>query len=236
MIGIAAAATLQRLAMGLSDVNQVMTAAGFANFAKSLEGANASQRLLDLTGGIEKLASGTQYFVENFLSDAEKIKPSMDLVSETMGQLGQSSVDTVAEFKSLVQGLDLTTESGAKMYSELIAIAPQFKAVADYVTESTKALEDNSAALQRAKEIESERASLQDEYNQLTMTSSELLAIQRQGLDESNRVLFDLIQSTKQKIAAEQEAAQVAAQAAQVAASISAVTLAVLRSSTLLLR
>ncbi len=102
--GETASATLQRMAVSLTNVNQIMTAAGLANFAKSLEGANASQRLLDLTGGIEKLASGTQYFVENFLSDAEKIKPSMDLVSETMARLGMSNVKTIEDFKLAIKG------------------------------------------------------------------------------------------------------------------------------------
>ncbi len=139
--GETASQTLQRLATGLTDVNAVMKSVGFAEFAKSLEGSNAATRLAELTGGIEKLAGGAQYFFENFLTDAEKIKPSADLVTETMKRLGQSSVDTIDEFKMLVQGLDLATESGAKMYAELIAIAPQFKAVADYTKETVKASE-----------------------------------------------------------------------------------------------
>lgn len=139
--GETASQTLGRLAMGLTSVNGVMAATGFAEFEKSLEGANAAQRLIDLSGGIETLASGAQYFFENFLTEAEKIKPSADRVTETMKRLGQSSVDTMEEFKLLVQGLDLATESGAKMYAELIAIAPQFKAVADYTKETVKASE-----------------------------------------------------------------------------------------------
>lgn len=205
--GETAAQTLGRLAIGLTTVNGIMNAAGFAEFAKSLEGASAANRLSELTGGIEKLSAGTQFFVENFLTDAEKIKPSIEAVSATMARLGQSSVDTIPEFKSLVQGLDLTSESGAKMYAELIAIAPQFKAVADYVTETTKAVEDNTAALQRAKQIEDERRSLQDEYNQLTMTSTQLYELYKNGLDESNRALADSIQAIKLKSTEEAAAA-----------------------------
>lgn len=140
--GETASQTLARLATGLSDVNLVMKSVGFTEFAKSLEGSNAAARLAELTGGIEKLATGAQYFFENFLSDAEKIKPSADLVTDTLKRLGQSSVDTIDEFKNLVQGLDLATESGAKMYAELIAIAPQFKAVADYTKEAAKEAEN----------------------------------------------------------------------------------------------
>lgn len=213
--GESASATLQRLATGLSDVNFIMRSVGFDEFAKSLEGSSAATRLSELTGGIEKLASGAQYFFENFLSDAEKIKPSADLVTDTMKRLGQSSVDTIEEFKSLVQGLDLASESGAKMYAELIAIAPQFKAVADYTSELTGALTEFESAAKAAADaakleadILSQRVSLQNEYNQLTMTSTELLALQRNEIYESNRALFDSISAVKQKREAEISAAE----------------------------
>ncbi|MBR7747462.1 phage tail length tape measure family protein [Undibacterium baiyunense] len=151
--GETASQTLQRLAIGLTDVNSVMKSFGFTQFAKSLEGSNAATRLAELTGGIEKLASGAQYFFENFLTEAEKIKPSADLVTDTMKRLGQSSVDTIDEFKMLVQGLDLATESGSKMYAELIAIAPQFKAVADFAKQSAeevkKAEEEKTKTIQK---------------------------------------------------------------------------------------
>jgi len=213
--GESASATLQRLATGLSDVNFIMRSVGFDEFAKSLEGSSAATRLSELTGGIEKLASGAQYFFENFLTDAEKIKPSADLVTDTMKRLGQSSVDTIEEFKSLVQGLDLASESGAKMYAELIAIAPQFKAVADYTSELTGALTEFESAAKAAadaakleSDILSQRVSLQNEYNQLTMTSTELLALQRNEIYESNRALFDSISAVKQKREAEISAAE----------------------------
>lgn len=231
--GETASATLQRLATGLSSVNQIMSAVGFAKFAQSLEGANAAERLAELTGGIEKLASGAQYFFENFLTDAEKIKPSMDLVSETMARLGMSNVKTIEDFKlaikggedasgKLVKGLDLSTESGAKMYAELIAIAPQFKMVADYTRELTGALTETEIAAKAAADAAkleadtlSQRVALQDEYNQLTMTSAELVEMQRQALFESNRTLFDSIQAVKSKQAADQEATRVALEIAQ---------------------
>lgn len=136
-----ASTTLMRLAGDLSGVNNVLTTLGIDKFKASLEGAGSAEKLIELSGGIEKFTSGAAFFAENFLTEAEKIKPSMDLVSSTMGKLGQSSVDTISEFKDLIQSLDLSSESGAKMYAELIAIAPQFKAVADYTKETVEALE-----------------------------------------------------------------------------------------------
>lgn len=53
--------------------------------------------------------------------------------------------------------------------------------------------------------IASERKGLQDQYDTLTLTSAELLAKQRDALDETNRALFDNIQLEKAKDAVANE-------------------------------
>ncbi len=213
--GETASQTLARLATGLSDVNLVMKSVGFTEFAKSLEGSNSAAKLIELSGGIEKLATGAQYFFENFLQESEKIKPSIDLVTATMAGLGQSSVDTVEEFRKLVQGLDLTNQSQAEMYTKLIAIAPQFKAVADYtrilngeLTETERVAKEAADAIKLETDTLDQRKSLQDEYNRLTMTSAQLTQMQRDALFESNRALFDNIQAVQAKQAADAQAAE----------------------------
>ncbi len=79
--------------------------------------------------------------------------------------------------------------------------------------ESTKAIEDNSEALRKAQVIADERKSLQDElngyqqqYNELTMTSAQLLKLQKDALDASNYSVFDDIQAIKLKIDAKLKA------------------------------
>lgn len=213
--GETASQTLARLATGLSDVNLVMKSVGFTEFAKSLDGSNSAAKLIELSGGIEKLATGAQYFFENFLQESEKIKPSIDLVTATMAGLGQSSVDTVEEFRKLVQGLDLTNQSQAEMYTKLIAIAPQFKAVADYtrilngeLTETERIAKETADAIKLETDTLDQRKSLQDEYNRLTMTSAQLTQMQRDALFESNRALFDNIQAVQAKQAADAQAAE----------------------------
>lgn len=199
--GEQAAATIARLSNSLLTVNGIMSSVGITEFAKSLEGASAAERLAELTGGIEKLATGAQFFFENFLTDAEKIKPSMELVSSTMAGLGQSSVDTIEEFKNLVQGLDLSTQSGAEMYAKLIEIAPQFKAVADYAQSATGALQESAEALRQMKAIQDERKSLQDELDDLIMTEAQLIEKKKATYYEQNLDIFDQIQAEKARAA-----------------------------------
>jgi len=201
-------ATMARLAGSLVSVNEVLGQNGFTKFAQTLEGGNAAARLAELSGGIEKLATGAQYFFENFLTDAEKIKPSMELVSSTMAGLGQSSVDTIEEFKNLVQGLDLSTQSGAEMYAKLIEIAPQFKAVADYMNQNSQEAKKLAEEERKATAIREQASSLQEEYNQLTMTTTQLMELQRATIDQSNLARYDEIQALKARSAAEAQAAE----------------------------
>lgn len=129
--GESASATLTRLAGSLANVNDVLGVAGLTKLAATLEGADAAQRLADLSGGLDKFAESTKYFTENFLTDAERIQPVAEAVSATMNALGLSSVTTVEGFKNVVRGLDLSTQSGAELYAKLMALAPAFKTVAD---------------------------------------------------------------------------------------------------------
>ena len=50
---------------------------------------------------------------------------------------------TIDAFKSVVNGLDLTTDAGQSLYAAMMSLAPGFKAVQDY---QTKAAEEAAAA------------------------------------------------------------------------------------------
>lgn len=88
------------------------------------------------------------------------------------------------------------------------ALRLQITAINDAATAAAQAAQ---AAAQGQAAIASERLGLQQQYDQLTMTSVELLAKQRSGLDASNQALFDQINAHK----ALQESAAKTAQAMQ---------------------
>jgi phage-related minor tail protein len=80
-----------------------------------------------------------------------------------------------------------------------IALYDYNQGIRDQIT----ALNEASALQAR---IASERTGLQDQYDQLTMTSAELLAKQRAGLDASNQALFDSINLIKAETTAKEAA------------------------------
>lgn len=209
--GETVAQTLQRVATNYAAVDEVLRALGMTFGATGVASIEARERLVELSGGVEKLAANAGVFAQEFLTEAERLAPVAAVVAAEMAKLGLSSVDTREEFKAVVQGLDLTSEAGAKQYATLMSLAGAFAQVHPWVEAVTEATSDNSEALQRAKAILDERKTLQDQLDQLTMTAIQLRAKERDAVDESNRGIYDRIQAINDERAAIESAKSFAA-------------------------
>ena len=197
--GESSAGTLARLAGGLLGVNNVIAAMGFDKMSSDMGGAKSAQYLLDATGGIEKFSAGAAYFTENFLSEAEKMKPSIDAVASTLGSLGMSNLKSVEDFKlavvggkdangNLVKGLDLTTEAGAKTFAQLMAISPQFKAVADYTDSLGGSLSVVEAELKKTNESWQQQI---DALEKAKLSQEQLRESELMGVADSTKLLIE---------------------------------------------
>lgn len=212
--GETASKTLQRVAGNFQMVNAALdvlnTTSEKAFGAVGAASLAARERLVELVGGVDELASQTSFFAQNFMSEAERLAPAQRLVTEQLAALGKSGITTADDFKAavldLTTGGKLATEEGAKTYAGLLSIAPAFKLITDASTAAAQKLTDKAAELAQA--AADERQSLQDELDGLTMTSAQLLNKQRDALYESNRGLFDHIQAIKASNAAIITAAQ----------------------------
>lgn len=148
--GEVAAGTLQRLVAEFQTVDGVLATLSLTSQqafgAVGTASLAARDRLVALSGGLEAMAQQTTFFADNFLTDAEKVAPAQKLVNEQLANLGYSSVKTNEQFAAAVKGLAssgaLATEAGAKTYAGLLALAPAFKTVTDYM----KQLEEATAA------------------------------------------------------------------------------------------
>lgn len=144
--GESATATLQRLATEFASVTAIMNSVGVdaakAFGAVGIASIEARDRLVQLTGGISTLASQTDYFAQNFLTEAERLAPIQKNVTEQLAKLGYAGVTTSAGFRDAVLGLansgKLATEEGAKTYAALLALAPGFKTVTQAAEEATQ--------------------------------------------------------------------------------------------------
>lgn len=187
-------ATLQRLAGDFDATNQVALVMG-SNGAKmfgslGMDSAAAREQLISLAGGVSNLSTEAASFAQNYLTEAERLAPVTDAVNTAMASLGLSSVTTRDQFKQTIQSLDLTTAAGAQEFTSLMALADAFAQV-------HPAIENTTVAAKTAAEILTERADLQKQYDELTMSSAQLLAQQRDALDASNQALFDQVQAAQ---------------------------------------
>ena len=197
--------TLARVATNYQAVTVVTDSMGMTFSALGLASVGARERLIDLVGGLDEFTSGADQFLADFYTDQERANSLRARITPTLDQFGikTGAEDSLQQFRSVVTGLDLTTEAGARAYATLIQIAPAFKQIADVDAK-----------------IFEERADLQKELDQLTLTETQLLAQQRAALDESNRSLFDQIQAIKAQKTATEQAAEAIQKAKDTASSL----------------
>jgi len=176
--------TLARVAGEYQTIDVVFQSFGKTFGEVGISSIAARDRLVQLAGGLDKFTSAGEYFLTNFFSEKEQAAALKARIDPTLAQYGLSSSGKDADkmFRNFVIGLDTTTEAGAKAYVSLMEVAPALKQVID-----------------AGKDALDERKDLQDQLDELTMSSTQLLAKQRDALDESNRALFDQIQPLKQR-------------------------------------
>lgn len=78
-----------------------------------------------------RIATTFAQFEDAFTSDADKLSAAQDKVASTFADLGVAVPTSVEDFRHLVEGLDLSTESGRHMFEQLMQIAPAFQTVAN---------------------------------------------------------------------------------------------------------
>jgi hypothetical protein len=181
--------TLTRVATNYANLNSIMESIGTTFGATGMASIAARENLIALAGGIDELASQTSSFAENFLSKAEQLAPVQKYVTDQLAAMGLQSLTTRDQFKDYVLGLAssgaLATEAGATQYTALLALADAF-------AKTHAATEDLTKTEQ---EIAEERKDLQQKLNELTMTSVQLMAKEREGIAAVNLVLYDQVKA-----------------------------------------
>ncbi|MGG7604628.1 hypothetical protein [Massilia sp. BKSP1R2A-1] len=185
--------TLVRIAQGYQSVDVVMQSMGMTFGMIGTDSIAARQRLLDLSGGLEKFVQSSEQFLKDFFTEQEQAAALKSRIQPILGQYGLSASgeDATKNFRDYLVKVDPSTEAGAKAFAELSKIAPALKQIAD-----------------AEQYIYDERKDLQAQLDELTMSSAQLLAKQRDALDESNRALFDQVQAATKAAASLDERKQ----------------------------
>ena len=209
------AGTLNTMAAQAIGVDQALKLIG-----TSLEDTFGKQKLNDvlwvtkefarLFGGVEAMGNQLSAYVQNFYSESEINSKAWAAMGDQFAALGETMPATKAEFRSLVESLDLTTESGRQTFASMMALSPAFSQLA-------------GAAEAAQQKLLAQRQSWQDKLDVLTGATTERQLQMQADLasttDAATLALIRQVYAQEDLNAAAQAAAESAAAAAESAAA-----------------
>jgi hypothetical protein len=145
---------LAETAMRVGRTSQVidlqLASVGMAFGSIGVDSIKARMALVDLAGGLEEFVSSSNFFKDNFLTEAERLAPVQKAVTDEMARLGFSAITTREGFKELVLSLNLSDEAQRKTYDSLMKVQKGFIAITPEVKKVATAAEIASAKLDMA--------------------------------------------------------------------------------------
>lgn len=136
--------TLERLA-AIQNVSAYLNEFGgaFSNFATA--SITARQGIVDLAGGLDALIQKTQGFVANFYTREEQAAITARGVVTALAQSGFTesqiaALDTRADFRSLLESIDVNTDLGQRQFVALLNLQQQYANLSPLMEEQNKSL------------------------------------------------------------------------------------------------
>ena len=181
--------TVARVTDTNAKVSQVIENVGSIGTASLQKLYDASEAIVDTFGSLESFIDKSNFFAENFLDDAAKLLPYQKAIARTFADIGMAIPKSKKEFATLVQSLNLASESGRETYRVLMDVAPAFDEVANSAEDSLKKLKDEfgdtiSSLTDFIKKIAEFKASLVL-GNQSTLTPAQKYIEARKQFDET---------------------------------------------------
>ena len=150
---------------------------------------DAAAGLVAAAGGMDKLGANLNTYYTAFYSSEEQRKQSIKNINATLAGSGfDAATATRAQFRALVESQNVATDSGAKMYAALISVAGAFDALTPSIAATAAATIAVDTVLNN---LTSTNASLQDQYNQLTLSASDYRLTQIAGYTDAQVAMFD---------------------------------------------
>ena len=128
----------------------------FPQFEKA--SADAKKAFVDLSGGLDTLASKMSSYYGNFYSSEEKTANVWSSITSVLSNAGVKEIPkTRAEFRNLMDTTDITTESGRNLVNVLLSIESQFASVTESLDDVAKAAEDATKETESATKAENDK-------------------------------------------------------------------------------
>ena len=157
--GETAVQTLERMAASLATVNSAFALLGRTLFEASVRSGDMASRLVELFGqGQEGRNAFTQAvggYYQNFYSETERKENARRAITQQIQDLGLQAPDLQsanarAQFRALVDGLDLTTDAGRRAFAALMRLQGAVAEVTEAAEDATQAERRRAEALKEA--------------------------------------------------------------------------------------
>lgn len=173
MAGEGLGETLSRVANSVAVTREIVDRLGLTfSELSGRELIEASERLAEMSGGLESLITNMQGFTDNFATDAQKFSLAQSDVQRALGQLGLSLPSTRAGYYALVKAQDASTSAGARNVARLL----ELQGVADNYYEF---LEDSAS--EYAESLKSTFTAISEALNRLYSTADDFVERTRQN-------------------------------------------------------
>ena len=103
--------------------------------------------LVEMAGGLDNLNQLTSDYMKDYFTAQEIALKQQEYIQGVLAEAGLELPDTKEAYRDMVEGIDLTTEEGRKLYLLLLQLAPTFADVVDElgkVEEAMKGLTYNT--------------------------------------------------------------------------------------------
>ena len=158
--------SLETLNAAVAEINKINTA--FKTFEHTLVGFaemsdEARGKLLEAAGGIDALAQAASTYYANFYSDEERRDNAMKRLNDEFKAQGLHLPKTREEYRNLLESIDTSTDSGAKLYAFLLKMSGAYAEIFPTEEELKKQADDlkNKAAEERKRLINEAYAALE---------------------------------------------------------------------------
>ncbi|WP_454735364.1 phage tail tape measure protein [Cupriavidus necator] len=105
------------------------------------------QALIDAAGGVDAFTSNLNAYRDAFYSKDELATQAKSTLQNILSQYGQILPSTKADFRALVDSIDVTSASGRELFTVLMKIAPSFSDMIDQLDEQAAAAKAAADAL-----------------------------------------------------------------------------------------
>lgn len=125
--------TAKRLTDTFKSTGDLITALGVSSTdafgGMGLQSAAAREALVAASGGLSAFTSNSKSFIDNFLTNAEKLAPAADEVARTFDRLGIVGVSTNEQFAQLVK--EQMALGNTSVVGELLSVAGAFNSLTE---------------------------------------------------------------------------------------------------------